>query len=225
MRLTLPSGESVTIPLSRICRNGSSSLIEFRRLMMLDIIASNATGDRPRPIYWQKALAKERFLGLLPYLTDELFAYRLGSEPTKATCRRIIRISPTLLPPNERPDAYMDETPAAQVARQRADITAAARLLLRNGFGYEAEELARFALHNFGTNPYSFSTVWMGDTLFRTATEFGTLFTELGDSLSRPDLKATGDSIIRADRERKTAWERYRKTLSPRMRLNMSGTP
>jgi len=222
---TLPSGEHITLPITRITRTPTSSTLEFRRLMMLDIIVSNISGENPRPIYWQKALAKDRFLGLLPYLTDDVFAYRLGSVSTDRQCEKIISLSESLLPPNGRPDAYMDETPATQVARQRADLTAAARLLLRNGHPQEAERLARFTLSTFGHNPYSYSNVWMGDTVFITAREFGSLFRELGDSLSSPELSASGDSILKADETRRMQWERYRRTLSPRMRLNMSGNP
>ncbi|MDE6681999.1 MAG: hypothetical protein K2J87_01065, partial [Muribaculaceae bacterium] len=190
--------------------------------------------------------------------------------PREATDSAIIAISPLLLPPNDLPakeaymdrtptrEAYMDRTPATMVGRMRADITASARTLLRNGHRKEALKLALFMHQTFGNNPYTFPSVRMADSVFITEKEFASLFLELADSLHENELasfliKASGplpengtttpaqigitDSVgksylrgigatyLKEADARKKAWMRYKRTLSPSMRLNMSKTP
>ncbi|MDE5806603.1 MAG: hypothetical protein K2H76_00675, partial [Muribaculaceae bacterium] len=227
--LTLASGDSVVIPMAALSRNGDVRMFDFRRLMMLDIIASNASSESSvkRPIYWQKNVADGLYLRLRPYLTDHMMAYSLGKEPAARTDSALIRIAAALLPPNDTPPdkIYMDRTPAGMVGRMRADITAAARSLLRSGHKEEALKLALDTHLGYGINPYTMQPVKMGDSVFVTQREFGSLFIELADSMSRSDLRLIGEEIIEDADAKNQAWTRYRKTLSPRMRLNMSKTP
>ena len=246
--LTLASGDSVIMPVTTFSRNGDSRVFDFRKLMMLDIIASNSAPGcaAKRPIYWQKNVASNLFLGLSPHFTDRMMAYRLGKEPQAVTDSAIIAISGLLLPPNDLPpegididrtpakEAYMDRTPATMVGRMRADITASARTLLRTGHKQEALKLAMFTHNTFGNNPYTFPSVRMADSVFITEKEFASLFLELADSLpeigitdsvGKSYLRGIGEASIKEADARKKAWLRYKRTLSPPMRLNMSKSP
>lgn len=227
--LRLGPDEIVELPVTALSRNGSSRSFDFRRLMMLDIIASNAPSDSlpGRPIYWQKNVADGHYLGLRPHLTDRMMAYRLGTEQPESVDSALIAIASRLLPPNDLPaeNVYIDRTPAGMVARMRADITASARRLLRSGHKEEALELMMTTHEHYGNKPYTMQAVRMGDTVFVTQREYGSLFIELADSLARPDLREIGEKTLRDADRRNSEWTRYRKTLSPRMRLNMSKTP
>ena len=241
--LNLASGDSIVIPAKALSRNGDSNTFDFRKLMMLDIIASNASPDSPlkRPIYWQKNVASGMFLKLQPYLTDRMMAYRLGTEPAEKTDSSLMKIADLLLPPNDLPveKVYMDRIPASMTSRMRGDITAAAIRLLRAGYLDEALSIALRTHREYGTKPYTIQAVKMGDTVFVTPKKFGALFHELADSIrarkgnavgsygdiSPDSLERIGDQILSESEARSRAWTRYKKTLSPSMRLNMSKTP
>lgn len=227
--LSLASGDEVEIPVTALSRNGDTRTFEFRKLAMLDIIASNASAEagKQRPIYWQKNVASGLYLTMRPYLTDHIFAYRLGREPEQHTDSAMLAIARRIEAPNDASSdtVYMDRVPASMLARMRADITTGARRLLRRGYKDEALGMAERVHREYGYNPYTLQAVKMGDTVFSTENEFGRLFMELADSLGREDLRLIGEVYCREAIKRKAAWERYRKTLSPRMRLNMSKTP
>lgn len=229
VRLHIGPDEIVELPVTALSHSGASRSFDFRRLMMLDIIASNATSDSlpGRPIYWQKNVAAGLYLGLRPYMTDRMMAYRLGTEKPEDVDSTLVEIASRLLPPNDLPAdrVYMDRTPAGMVARMRADITASARRMLRAGHKNEALEIMLKTHEGYGDKPYTMQAVKMGDTVFVTHREFGSLFIELADSLSRSDLRQLGEEILLEADKRNREWTRYRKTLSPNMRLNMSKTP
>ena len=139
----------------------------------------------------------------------------------------MIAIAGMIEAPNDAPSdtVYMDRVPASMLARMRADITVGALRLLRRGHKKEALEMALRTHREYGRAPYTLQAVKMGDSVFSTEKEFGSLFIELGDSLGRDDLLNVGESYHKESMRRRAEWERYRKTLSPRMRLNMSKTP
>lgn len=225
----LVEGDSIILPITSLSRNGDSRTFDFRKLIMLDIIASNSGPDKKakRPIYWQKNVATNLFLGLSPLFTDRMMAYRLGIEPQQTTDSALIATAAMILAPNDLPadKTYMDRTPASLVARMRADIIAGSLSLLRNGHKEKAAKLA-MKLHNlFGTNPYSMSAVRMGDSIFVTEKESARLFLELADSTDNPEIRAIGNHYLKEAETRKHDWLRYKKTLSPPMRQNMSKTP
>lgn len=228
VRIALESGDSVLLPLSALSRIGNSRIFEFRKLMMLDLIASNTnpSGGENRPLYWQKNVASDMFLTLTPYLSERTLAYRLGIDRRATADSALLSMAKILLPPNDTDrKVYMDRTPAGMTARLRADLTVGARRLLRNGYKNEALELALNTNKDYGFNPYSFQNVRMGDTVFVTQKEFANLLYELADSTGRDDIRRMADQHIEEMNRKTKAWERYRKTLSPSMRLNMSRTP
>ena len=227
--LTLAPGDSVILPVTSLSRNGDSRVFDFRKLMMLDIIASNSAAECAvkRPIYWQKNVSANLFLDLSPRFTDRMMAYRLGLEPGNITDSALLATAARLTPPNAIPsdDVYMDRTPAAMAGRMRADITAAIKTLLRDGYKKEAAGLALRTHLEYGLHPYSMQPVRMADSVFVTETELASLFIELADSTGREDLRAIGKEYLRNAEAKKKAWIRYKRTLSPKMRLNMSKTP
>ncbi|MDE7413960.1 MAG: DUF2723 domain-containing protein [Muribaculaceae bacterium] len=239
IRLPLASGERLLIPVKALSRNGDTYTFDFRKLMMIDMIASNAAPDteHPRPFYWQKNLSDQNFMGLHPSLTDRIYAYRLGKEEKAFTDSCLISIASRFVSPNDGPTekVYLDLTPATLLGRLRADHTASARRLLRHGHKEEALRLALRTEKEFGRHPYSMLPMKMGDSVYLTDKEYASLFLELADSLSpsqlrafqlsRDSLRAIGSGLRKEAEARKKAWDRYRRALSPAMRLNMSRNP
>ncbi|MDE6297832.1 MAG: DUF2723 domain-containing protein [Muribaculaceae bacterium] len=228
VRIPLESGEQVTLPVTALSRSGNSGVFEFRKLMMLDLIASNVNPEngKNRPVYWQKNVASNMFMNLMPYLSERTLAYRLGIDSKETADSALLKLNSIMLPPNDtHREVYMDRTPAGLVARLRADLTVGARRLLRNGYKQEALELAVKTNRDYGINPYSFQNVKMGDTIFVTQREFADLLFEIADSTGRDDIRVIAQRHINAYNRKNKGWERYRETLSPSMRLNMSKSP
>ncbi|MDE5869260.1 MAG: hypothetical protein K2H18_03425, partial [Muribaculaceae bacterium] len=228
VKITTDSGDAIVLPITSLSRSGGSTLFEFRKLMMLDIITSNlnAKDGISRPVYWQKNVASNMFMNMSPYLSERTLAYRLGIDDKETADSALLTLTRILLPPNDtHREVYMDRTPAGMVARLRADLTVGARRLLRNGYKKEALELAVKTNRDFGINPYTFQNVKMGDSVFVTQREFVDLLSELADSTGREDLRVMAQRHIDDIKRKNKAWESYRKTLSPYMRLNMSKSP
>ena len=239
--VALASGDTLYLPVTALSRSCDGLTFEFRKLMMLDLIASNGAAESrvKRPFYWQKNVAGSLFMRLEPLMTDRMYAYRLGHEPEETTDSAVIAAARASEAPNDlqADHVYMDRTPASMLGRMRADVTAATKRLLRRGRKSEALEIMLRTHREYGSNPYTLQPVRMGDSVFHTEKEFADMFIELADSLDlsdfRPDgitvttdsLRTIGERLHREGARRNGEWVRYKKTLSPDMRLNMSKTP
>ena len=229
--LTLAEGDSLNIPVAALSRNGDSRTFAFHKLMMLSLIASNASSSSDsvlfRPFYWQKNLPSGQYISLRPHMTDRIFAYRLGKEPAARQDSALIRIAHGIKAPNDASSdtVYLDRIPASMMARMRGDIGAAAKRLLRNGHKEEALELALRTHREYGADPHTLLSITMGDSIFRTEREWGALFVELADTFRRGDLRKIGEWYMEDVERRNRAWTHYRNSLSPRMRPTMSKNP
>ncbi|MDE7465305.1 MAG: DUF2723 domain-containing protein [Muribaculaceae bacterium] len=222
VELLLPDSSSTTLRLSALSRSGAADVLEFRKLMMLDFIASNSIGDNARPVYWMKNLPGHHFLGLDRHLSEGLFAVRLGNLSQEVEDSLLIKGLRKLRRPNRSRDVYLDQTPAHTMARMRADITSSALRLLHNGHKEEALDALKRMELEYGDEFATFATVQTRDTIFRTTTKYIELLRALGDSLQRPELSSRADSLECRDQRRRDHWSRYRRALPPRMRSRMA---
>ncbi len=99
----------------------------FRRRTMLDIVHSNPE----RPIYWQRSLPTSQLCGLAAETRPALLARRYGLAPDSVIMNEMRRAVGRLQSPYDlsAPIPYIDRTPAAQIASQRAALTIAANWL------------------------------------------------------------------------------------------------
>lgn len=225
VELMLPDSTVARVRLTALSRSGAGDVLEFRKLMMLDFIASNASGPGRRPIYWLKNLSGHHFLGLDHHLSESMFTCRLGRLPEAEEDSLLMEAASRLRRPNARPDVYMDQTPAHVVARMRADITATALRLLRHGHKEEALDMTTRMLREYGFAESTFASVRTLDTLFRTGPMMVALLRELADSTGRHDLRMAADSVSSIHERRKQGWADYRQALPPGLRKKMSSTP
>ncbi len=215
---------------------GGSQSVDFGRLMMFDIIASNSISPRPRPIYWIRPLSAERRIGLTAWTSPWLFGYRFGLRPDSVTDWRLYEETRKVLAPNAPGrEVYMDRAPAMQTAAIRGALTVAALRFLQAGDIDRAVETARRADTGMGGDPGTFIPVSVADTVFNTRLELGRLLTACADSLEQRDgkknaksdaavleLRARGQYHIRQHAAARAAWREYRRNLPPRLRDKMS---
>lgn len=234
LRVVLSPGDTAIVPVQALSRSGKSLSPEFRKMMILDIVAANAASGNPRPIYWQSSIGGDMTVGLDRHLSPGLFARRLGGLDDMALDNEFLRGVKTLEPYNDRPDAYMDRVPASRLATQRAALTRAIQRLTRRRHTDEALKTARFAMAELSHHHDSYLAVRNADTLFLTGKEYASALRELADTLRAREAKngaryggvtaelrreadfteARADSLTEA-------WHRYRKALPPRLRLKM----
>lgn len=220
VRLRLPVGDSVTLPLKNLSRSGDGNRAEFRKLMILDIVAAATGGDKPRPVYWLRNLNSAFQLGLTPYLSESLYAFKLGGEGTESEDSAAMESEKYLRFPNERSDAYMDDTPAHQLAYQKAAVTMAAMRALRRGDKARSRRLADFLLIGDAGQMNTYIGVRNADTTYRTGYEIVKMLRELSDSMELRGYASQADALEAKLDKRKADWEAYREALTPAMRRN-----
>lgn len=219
--------------LSALQTSGQS--IDFGRLMMFDIIASNSASARPRPIYWIRPLSAGRRIGMDRFTSPWLFGYRFGLVPDSVTDARMVADIDKVLPPNPPAlEVYMDRAPAMQTAAIRGALTAAGIRFLRKGDIGRAVTAAQKADTGMGQDPGSFIAVSVADTVFNIRLELGRLLNACADSIELTgkkqkesedlvlELRARGRHHLEEYDTRRKAWGNYRRNLPPRLRDKMS---
>lgn len=232
--ITDTKGNTISIPANAL-RNGRLSL-DFGRLMMLDILATNAASPNPRPIYWIEALSADKRLGLSKELSPWLFGYQFGIAGYNRSDSLAIAASERMVPANPpgKP-VYMDHTPASQLSSQRAALVAAGRRLLDHGNIAEAVKMAQRADYLMGYDPGTYVNVLIGDTTFVTRRELASLLTDCAYSLlnhtndKKPEhivleLKSRGSHHMKEYQKHREDWINYKRHLPPRLRNKMAPT-
>ncbi len=234
-KVSLPIGnDTVRIPLSQISTSGTGKIMNFRKLMILNILAANAESESPRPIYWHRALPTRYMIGLQAFTSPSFAGRKLGKLSSSEIAKDMDETLQILKAPNSPGDVYMDGTPAGQVSAQRASLIIIARELLRNGNIETAKATTEAALSLMGSDQRTFGGALDADTTFITRKELGYLLRELADSISIPtkpshynpalsqSLQHKGDSLLDAHKRDLNNWTRYKRALPPRLRTKMS---
>ena len=240
----------VTIPLNRDSvmvydlrkLNTDGRGIEFRNLIMFDMVATNSSAASPRPIYWLGALGADKRIGMTEGMSPWLFGYRFGIDDADRTdsllCSAILKILP-VNPPGK--PVYMDRAPSMMTGALRGPLISAGTRLLRNGNITGALEAARRSDVLMGNAPDSFVPMIIEDTLFRVRKELGNFLLECADTLlSRSldptltasekeklnargiELKSRGKYHLKAYYDNREAWNEYRRCLPARLRPKMA---
>ncbi len=226
--------DTVRIPLSQVSASGTGKIMNFRKLMILNILAANAESESPRPIYWHRALPTKYMIGLQAFTSPSFAGRRLGRQSPADIAADMEKTLQLLESPNSPGKVYMDGTPAGQVSAQRASLIIMARELLRNGNIEAAAATTQAALTLMGNDNRTFGGALDADTTFITRKELGFLLCELADSLSgnsasprcNPSLSRylhqKGDSLLDAHKRDLNNWTAYKRALPPRLRSKMS---
>lgn len=228
-------GEKFVYDLRNLSPQGSAT--DFRRLMMFDIVATNAAQPYPRPIYWLDIVGADKRIGLTEKMSPWSFGFRYGLMTEEQTDSALLAETRTFHAPNAPgQEVYMDYTPQSLVATMRASLIYTGRRLLDRGRIIEAAEIADKADIHCGDAPDSYIPVMKQDSAFNVRTELARLLTACGDSLLEmasvePDptkaakikaraleLRARGRYHLKQYRERQNAWKLYREALPSRLR-------
>lgn len=224
--------------------SGGGNTIDFGRLMMFDIVATNAASDRPRPIYWLGALTPDKRLGMTDMTSPWIFGRRFGLADARETDSLLVAAASRFVAPNPLGrEVYMDHAPSMQVAAMRGALTNAGATLLDHGRLADAVDLARKADIMMGDAPDSYGGILVNDSAYSVRRELATLLTRCGESLrrvaartdlpetARKKLDAEGIELMARGRYHmnryltlRRQWSDYRRALPPRLRGKMSPT-
>lgn len=228
--LPIPGHGNIVYPLRKLSQSERSNSLEFRKLMILNILAANSRSEHPRPVYWQRSLSGASFIGLDSLCTPSLLARRLGRPDVDERERLCLEGLSKLQAPNRQGhDVYMDMIPASQISSQRASLILAAKDMLANGKTATAARIAGAADTLLGYDPRSYAAVINADTTFRVRLELASLLEEIADSLPNETdgartthLRARARLLRQLDAEMQRQYNRYKRTLPPHLRLKMS---
>lgn len=209
--------------------NGTNSL-DFRRLMILDIIATNAASEHPRSIHWLRSMPENAYAGFYNLTSPDLFTRRLGKYEASQReqiynegLKKLKVLNPAAKPP------YLDKTPAGQMSQHRANLLMACQDMLRSGKRNTALKLALSADSLIGRDQNTYTAVHEKDSTFHTRREMARIYSALADSLEKNGdknktrvLRVRAKQLEEEDERITNEWLRYKRTLSPQLRLKMS---
>lgn len=227
------ANDSIVFPIQNLARAAGGRSLDFRKLIMFDIISTNSASPQPRPIYWHRCLPMRHYLGLDTLTTNGLFARRFGVSDCRTREREYLHGLELLQAPNSlHGDVYLDGAPAAQVSAHRAGLLTAARDMLTNGRYRTALRLANAADSMMGKDMRTYASVRDRDTIFNTRKQMAAIFHALADILidsHDPEIKGAtiklrrkAVNIQRIDSLNDAEWRKYLRTLPPYLRLKIS---
>lgn len=219
VRLAVPGRDSVVMDLRQVSMTGTGRDIDFRHLMILDILA-NAGG---RPIYWMDRISDHARIHLADsLLSPALFGQRFGVFGDSAMLDDLRRQVALVKAPNDRGrKVYMDVTPARMVGLTRVALIQAARRQIAAERYSDAYRTLHKADILMGDHPASYPFVADGDSIMNPQMELGRLQLELAPKLREPyrtETRVRGLRNRSAAQRRLDAWTRYRRALPPRLR-------
>ena len=178
---TSPS-DSLVFHLHTLAKGERGSMLDFKRLVMFDIVTANMAQPNPRPVFWMRNLPKGSYAGLMPHTDEHLFARQYGSTTPDEREEAYLKALEKMLPANDTDrEVYMDMVPAGQCATMRAALLLGARDMLQHNRLSTALKLALAADHLPGHDLRSYTAVRMTDSTFNIRKEMPLIFRELAD--------------------------------------------
>ncbi|MDE7438245.1 MAG: DUF2723 domain-containing protein [Muribaculaceae bacterium] len=233
--VTLPTvgGDTIIFPIENLVKTPGGKRVDFRKLLMFDIISTNAASPSPRPVYWHHSLPARHHLGLDTLLNRDLFTWRFSKKSADRLERDYDILLDSFRAPNPGSEAlYLDDAPLTQICMHRAGLLSAAREMLEKGKTKTALRLAVAADSLLGSHPRSYRPVRLKNNLFRSAEEMPAILFALADSLDKSDdpnlrrrshaVKLRAIQLQRDDSLRNEEWNLYYRTLPPALRLKIA---
>lgn len=241
--LRVAPDSTAVFDLRNLCATGRSS-IDFGRLMMFDIVATNAASGHPRPVYWLGALGADKRLNMGELSSPWMFGLRYGVCDSDVTDSLLVEAASRFIAPNPPGrKVYMDHAPSVQVGALRGALTAAGQRLLRNGRLADAVDMARRADILMGDGTDTYGRILIADTAFSVRKELGRLLTDCGHRIRAAareadispearkkldaegiELEARGRYHIMEYESRRRQWRDYNRALPRRLRGKMAPT-
>ena len=219
MRVPTPSGDTVYIAARSV--SGGKNYIDGAALMVLDIIATNASSEHPRPVYWHDMLPATSYAGFKPYTVRDFQTRRLMLDIDTTA------VYPAVMPAMESGGAddrgfYADETTGGMISRQRMSMVRYAGRLLNAGRAAEALDVARESERLYPACVWEYQVLYDADSVHHEGLELAGVKIRAGRILG--DSAAVREGLELRDREvsRYSEWRRYREALPARLRNMMT---
>ncbi len=220
--------DSDTVRLNLHTLASGGSLIPFRTLMLLDIIATNNESDSPRPLIFlypvtsdfHKAVTSSLKEGYgshiyYPQDADSLSTKNLASN---------LRIVLERLQSNSTKHYYRDPIVADVTRRQRGNMIIAARHLLDRGYPEIAEKTVETIIEKYPYDDIPAGSFTVSDSTYHEGVEFGFLLMELNEQTGKLKYKEMVESHANKIDAQAKAWQRYYRSLSPRQRTTVANS-
>ncbi len=228
VRIANPEGGDSLIVRSSALASGSSTM-NMRRLAAFDIIASNASSAKPRPVYWQSSLNADDYFGLMPFTTRMLqtrrlvYADSLDSQRVNnllsADLRRALAMKPGRTSPARK--IYADDTFGSQITVQRQSLIRLGGRLLSAKRYPDALKIARFTDSVFPPDIWEYQIFVESDSAIHEGIDLARIYLEgarhayaQNEFRNSPDYKR-GIQLLLREQERYGQWRRYRDALNP----------
>lgn len=195
---------------------GGGNSIPFRRLMILDILASSLeTPDAP-PVRFLNRVRTDLFRPLLPAMKRDDYTIVYSPGLHDSALDQPVRPTPSL------PD-YAEPVVVEMVRQRRGELTAVAERISIND-PLRAVALLEDIRTAYPDALYPPGTSAIGDSLYYEGERRALLLSELAYRLDRPDLREQASSVVEGLISESEGWNRFLTSLPKERRGTLSTT-
>lgn len=207
---------------------GGGSMLPFRKLMLLDLIATNLATPTPRPIYFLTSLRTEFYKQLTPALKRIPYANVYQPSMTDRDHDSLVNSAIEIAIAERGSESgeirYEDPVIADQRRRHRGELVIAARGKLESGETEEARRIieAIHRLHPYTTTPAGSFT--LADTTFHEGVEYVALLMDLSEKTDDPVFSEVAATTLDKMLHDVKDWRRYYASLPKWRRETVSNS-
>lgn len=224
--VTLPGrepGDTLTIDLRKLA---GGSRISFRKLMLLDVLATNAASGNPRPVYFLSPVASDFHSWLRPALRRlphaMIYAPHMADSVHEALDARILRERLRRMAGSPSSTRYADPLLQDMRRRDRGELVMGASAMLGRGDTAGASEMVCGALRVYPFSETGAGSFTMADTTCHEGLEAVRLLMRIGESRADTALLRKVTSLADEILQEPLAWRRYYASLPPGRRGTIS---
>ena len=201
-----------------------SSIMNFRQLMILDILASNS-GENAKRLYFLTPVGRSLYKPFDTFMSDGLNGriYNPGNNSLSSEAQLIEELDANYFMDGKNySQGYIDPTTLDQLIRQRGALIAAARNLINFGNNKKALETIneieiRYPYEKINEGFYS-----MSDSLFYEGIEYGRVLRDIYLETGDKDLLEKANRHLDYLNANRDAWMEYYRSLSKLQREKVS---
>lgn len=222
LRIPTASGDSAVLDLT--ASSGGRNFFALRELAMIDILATNAASEKPRPVYWHGLLTQAQLSGFAPLTSNALYTKKFDPE---APGRYLLDESRKALPKLKWGGAdkgiYADPYVGEQISKQRLALLRFAKALAEEGDWKGAMDVTRLIIGKLPQSVWPYQgVVPESGTVWQEGLEIASLLQECGEHLGDKAAVAEGEKLHREQMERLEKWEEWYNSLSPYLKTTVS---
>ncbi|MCM1476169.1 MAG: DUF2723 domain-containing protein [Muribaculaceae bacterium] len=227
--LRIASGDNDSIYVNLHKALNGSSMISLRELALLDIVATNASQLKPRPVYFQNALTDRQLVGLAPYTSRTLYARKLDySKPPSDTASYLIDEGLRFLPKirtggADHPRMYADPYVGMQISQQRMALLRLGDALLRNRDTKNALKVAKMTERMFPQKVWPYQAIVAKDgEIWQEGLKLSEIMIHAASAEGDTATLRRGRVLERSEKQRLASWHKWYKSLSDWRRSTVS---